>query len=116
MTNQANPIQSNQTKTIFKKSTSHRIKNLTILGNLSKYFESGFDDIKVSQYTVIVLTAVIDRPTPRRTTLKKNPLRNLYVMLRLNPYAKSLRRQQQLLEQRRKREKQAIADKQRGAV
>lgn len=56
------------------------------------------------------------KPAPRRATLKKNPLRNLYVMLRLNPYAKSLRRQQLLLEQRRKKEKQAIADKRRGAV
>ena len=60
-------------------------------------------------------TLYIDRPAPRRTTLKKNPLKNLYVMLQLNPYAKSLRRQQLLLEQRRKKEKQAIADKQRGA-
>lgn len=65
---------------------------------------------------VVLLIMCTDRPAPRRTTLKKNPLKNLYVMLRLNPYAKSLRRQQLLLEQRRKKEKQAIADKQRGGA
>lgn len=69
----------------------------------------------VDWWTLYCLIVTVNRPTPRRATMKKNPLRNLYVMLRLNPYTKSLRRQQLLLEQRRKREKQAIADKQRGA-
>jgi len=63
---------------------------------------------------ILVVYLLPCRPTPRRTTLKKNPLKNLYVMLRLNPYAKSQRRQQLLLEQRRKKDKEAIADKQRG--
>jgi len=51
------------------------------------------------------------RPKEKRSTQKKNPLKNLNVMLRLNPYAKTFRRQQLLLQMRRKKEK--AADKQR---
>ena len=65
-------------------------------------------------YFCILGGSYFTRPAPRRSTLKKNPLKNLYVMLRLNPYAKSQRRQQLLLEQRRKKAKEDIADKQRG--
>ena len=34
----------------------------------------------------------------RRAPLKKNPLKNVQVMLRLNPYTQTFRRQQALLE------------------
>ena len=36
------------------------------------------------------------RPKTRRVGVKKNPLKNLQVMLRLNPYAKTFRRIQLL--------------------
>ena len=55
---------------------------------------------------------------PRRTKrapLKKNPLKNLQVMLRLNPYAQTLKRQQAVLQlkQQRKKNKEAEQDKKR---
>ncbi len=54
------------------------------------------------------------RPKPKRFSMKKNPLKNLGVMLRLNPHAKSFRRNQILLERRRRKEKQELLDKKRG--
>ena len=39
----------------------------------------------------------------RRAPLKKNPLKNIQVMLRLNPYTQSFRRQQMLLEMKHQR-------------
>lgn len=50
----------------------------------------------------------------KKFTQKKNPLKNLNVMLRLNPHAKTLRRNQLLFEQKRKKEKAEAADKKRG--
>merc|ERR1711937_343037 len=49
-----------------------------------------------------------------RRVLKKNPLKNARVMQRLNPYAAVQKRNAILIEQKRKREKQAILDKRRG--
>ena len=50
----------------------------------------------------------------KRKELKKNPLRNIRTMVRLNPYAAVQRRNAILTEEKRKREKQAILDKRRG--
>lgn len=54
------------------------------------------------------------RPKPKRFSQKKNPLKNLNVMLRLNPYAKTFRRKQLLLEEQRKKERAETQDKKRG--
>ena len=51
------------------------------------------------------------RSKDKRFSQKKNPLKNLNVMLRLNPYAKTFRRQQLLLQMRRKKEKAEKANK-----
>jgi large subunit ribosomal protein L4e len=48
----------------------------------------------------------------KRYTRKKNPLRNLGVLIKLNPYAKTLRRRELLLQKNRKEKKEKfIADK-----
>jgi len=39
----------------------------------------------------------------KRAPIKKNPLRNLYIKWKLNPYAKTIRRQEMLIELRRKK-------------
>ena len=57
---------------------------------------------------------LLNRPKPKRVSQKKNPLRNLNIMLRLNPYAKTFRRNQLLLEMRRRKEKAELLDKKRG--
>lgn len=54
------------------------------------------------------------KPKDKRFSQKKNPLKNLNVMLRLNPYAKTLRRQQLLLEMQRKKDKAELLSKKRG--
>jgi len=57
------------------------------------------------------------RPAKRkskRATLKKNPLKNVGVMLRLNPYAKTLKRNAILSEERRQKAKQEALNKKRG--
>lgn len=56
----------------------------------------------------------VRRPKPKRFSQKKNPLKNLNVMLRLNPYAKTFRRKQLLLEEQRKKERAETQDKKRG--
>jgi large subunit ribosomal protein L4e len=62
-----------------------------------------------------VQRAVRAPKTPgRRRGQKKNPLRNLNVMLRLNPQVKSRRRQALLEQMRRKEEKQKKMDAKRG--
>ncbi len=63
---------------------------------------------------VCMLPSFALRPKPKRFAQKKNPLKNLNVMLRLNPYAKTFRRNQLLLEMRRRKEKQELLDKKRG--
>lgn len=50
----------------------------------------------------------------QRKVLKKNPLKNMRTMQRLNPYAAVQRRNAILTEEKRKRQKQAILDKRRG--
>jgi large subunit ribosomal protein L4e len=57
------------------------------------------------------------RPTKantKRTGLKKNPLKNLGVMLRLNPHAKSTKRAEMLTVERRRAAKDAALAKKRG--
>jgi len=49
-----------------------------------------------------------------RRILKKNPLKNKRVMIRLNPHAKAAVKQAQALEQSRKRKKEEILNKKRG--
>lgn len=46
--------------------------------------------------------------------LKKNPLKNAGAMLRLNPYAKTMKRNAILSDERRQKAKQAALDKKRG--
>ncbi|OWM64579.1 60S ribosomal protein L4 [Punica granatum] len=52
----------------------------------------------------------------KRATLKKNPLKNLYTMLRLNPYAKTARRMSLLAEEQRVKAKKEKLDKKRKAI
>jgi len=52
----------------------------------------------------------------QRYILKKNPLKNIRVMLRLNPYVAVLRRKAFLHAERRKKEKEALLMKKRGIV
>lgn len=54
------------------------------------------------------------KPKAKHFSQKKNPLKNLNVMLRLNPYTKSFRRNQLLLERRRRKEKAELLEKKRG--
>nr|AAX48834.1 L4/L1 [Suberites domuncula] len=54
------------------------------------------------------------RSNTKRFSQKKNPLKNLNVMLRLNPHAKTVRRKQLLFEMQRKKERAEAADKKRG--
>ncbi|GAB4836771.1 60S ribosomal protein L4 [Ancistrocladus abbreviatus] len=59
------------------------------------------------------------RPTKKevkRAPLKKNPLKNLNVMLKLNPYAKTARRMSLLAEQQRQKARQEKLDKKRKAL
>jgi len=53
------------------------------------------------------------RPKEKRASQKKNPLKNLNVMLRLNPYAKTFRRRQLVEQIRRKKGKEQAMDKKR---
>ena len=50
------------------------------------------------------------RPKPRRFSQKKNPLKNLSVMLRLNPYIKTYRRHALLQAMARSKAKKAKKD------
>merc|ERR1712193_548234 len=50
----------------------------------------------------------------KRVVLKKNPLKNVRTMIRLNPYAAVQKRNALLTEEKRKAAKQAILDKRRG--
>lgn len=52
----------------------------------------------------------------KRATLKKNPLKNLNVMLRLNPYAKTAKRMALLAEAERVKSKKEKLDKKRKTV
>lgn len=63
---------------------------------------------------LFVIFLFVFRPKPRRATLKKNPLKNVGVMLRLNPYAKTMKRNAILSAERRHQAKQAALDKKRG--
>ena len=45
----------------------------------------------------------------RRAPIKKNPLKNSQVMIRLNPYWQTFKRQQYLIQQRRLKAKEAAA-------
>jgi len=59
------------------------------------------------------------RPPKRdkvRKVVKKNPLKNIRTLQRLNPYAAVQRRNALLTEEKRKREKQIVMDKRRGIV
>lgn len=51
-----------------------------------------------------------------RKVLKKNPLKNIRTMVRLNPYAAVQKRNAILNEEKRKREKQRVLDQRRGIV
>jgi large subunit ribosomal protein L4e len=60
------------------------------------------------------IQSVVNAPKTRQRThlpLKKNPLKNLGALLKLNPYAKTARRQQQLLEEKRQTAKAEKLDK-----
>jgi large subunit ribosomal protein L4e len=48
---------------------------------------------------------------PRNVPNKKNPLRNLNVLLRLNPYAKSVKRHELVLAEKKKARKATVAEK-----
>jgi len=51
------------------------------------------------------------KPVPRRATIKKNPLKNVGVMLRLNPHAKSLKRNAILAKSRKEAKDKQVAQK-----
>ncbi|GBL86898.1 60S ribosomal protein L4, partial [Araneus ventricosus] len=50
----------------------------------------------------------------QRHILKKNPLKNIRVMMKLNPYAAVLRRKQYLHDEKKKKEKEVLLMKKRG--
>ena len=54
------------------------------------------------------------RPKAHRAILKKNPLKNVNIMLRLNPYAKTMKRTAILTAERRVAAKKEALDKKRG--
>lgn len=54
------------------------------------------------------------KPKGHRAVLKKNPLKNVGTMMRLNPYAKSMKRSATLTSQRRRAAKIEAMDKKRG--
>jgi len=56
------------------------------------------------------------RKNPNRKVLKKNPLKNIKIMMRLNPYVTVQKRQAILTNEKRRQEKQAIINKKRGIV
>lgn len=53
---------------------------------------------QMTLFRVFPLLSLYFRPKDKRFSQKKNPLKNLNVMLRLNPYAKTFRRKQLLME------------------
>jgi len=55
-------------------------------------------------------------PQTRNFRQKKNPLRNLGALVKLNPYAITLRRRQLLLEEKQKQSKAAVVDQKRKGV
>nr|7QIW_F Chain F, Ribos_L4_asso_C domain-containing protein [Solanum lycopersicum]7QIZ_F Chain F, Ribos_L4_asso_C domain-containing protein [Solanum lycopersicum] len=58
----------------------------------------------------------IKKDVNKRATLKKNPLKNLNVLLKLNPYAKTARRMSLLAEAQRVKAKKEKLDKKRHAI
>jgi large subunit ribosomal protein L4e len=56
------------------------------------------------------------RPAPKRAQLKKNPLKNLGVMLKLNPHAKSTKRAAILAQERSKMARNNAVEKKRKAT
>ncbi|MRA75750.1 hypothetical protein GH868_29900, partial [Bacillus thuringiensis] len=52
--------------------------------------------------------------TKHRHVLKRNPLKNLRIMMRLNPYAGVQKKTAKLVEAERKKQKQARSDQRRG--
>lgn len=54
------------------------------------------------------------RQRQKRFSQKKNPLKNLNIMLRLNPHAKTFRRRQLLFQMERQKARAKAADKNRG--
>lgn len=66
------------------------------------------------QWEFVLIIVDFSRAKARRTSLKKNPLKNLGVMLRLNPHAKSTKRAELLTVERRKAAKEAVLAKKRG--
>ncbi|XP_077993003.1 large ribosomal subunit protein uL4A-like [Glandiceps talaboti] len=56
----------------------------------------------------------VNRTANKRKILKKNPLKNIRVMTRLNPYVKTAKRQAKLTDERRRKAKQDLLDKKRG--
>ncbi|KAI0221471.1 60S ribosomal protein L4 [Lamellibrachia satsuma] len=56
----------------------------------------------------------IPKKTKYRHVLKKNPLKNLRIMMRLNPYAGVQKKTAQLVEADRKKQKQIRSDQRRG--
>ncbi|XP_002731171.1 large ribosomal subunit protein uL4A-like [Saccoglossus kowalevskii] len=55
-----------------------------------------------------------NRKAVKRHVLKKNPLKNVRVMTRLNPYAKTAKRHAKLFEERRQKAKDDLLNKKRG--
>lgn len=51
----------------------------------------------------VFLSACCCRPKDKKFSQKKNPLKNLNIMLRLNPHAKTFRRRQMLMEMERRK-------------
>ncbi len=49
----------------------------------------------------------------RRATRKKNPLKNIGIMMKLNPHAKSVKRAEMLTVERRRAAKEAVLSKKR---
>jgi len=54
------------------------------------------------------------RKTKQRHVLKRNPLKNLRIMMRLNPYAGVQKKTAKLVEEERKKQKQVRSDQKRG--
>lgn len=64
--------------------------------------------------TQIILCHLLCRKGVTRRILKKNPLKNKRVMIRLNPYAKAATKAARAVEQSRLRQKEALLNKKRG--
>jgi large subunit ribosomal protein L4e len=56
------------------------------------------------------------RPAPKRAQLKKNPLKNLGVMLKLNPHVKATKRAAILAQERNKEARGKAVEKKRKAA